>query len=90
MTKESSISLIRYTNMRLSPFFSFAAAVSSVFACDSCNGAKEVVHERHVRRMQPGASPAKSGPRGPLEWGQLNFLQTVSCLLCLKNSIFES
>lgn len=65
--------------MRFSLFFSLAAVIPSTLACESCNGAREVVHERNVRRMQPGSTPAKSGPRGPLEWGQLNFLQTVSC-----------
>jgi hypothetical protein len=65
--------------MRSSLFFGIAAAVSPALACDSCYGpASEVVHERNVRRMQPGAQNATVGPKAPLEWGQLNFLHTVS------------
>jgi len=65
--------------MRSSIIFSLAAAVRAALACDSCYGpASAVVHERHVRRMQPEASNATSGPKAPLEWGQLNFLHTVS------------
>ena len=68
--------------MRSSLFFLTAAAFNSVLACDSCYGpATEVVHERHVRRMQPGAQDATVGPKAPLEWGQLNFLHTVSLFL---------
>jgi hypothetical protein len=64
--------------MRSSTLFGLAAAVSSVIACDSCYGpANEVVHERLVRRMQPGVADATVGPTSPLEWGQLNFLHTV-------------
>lgn len=67
--------------MRFSTTFSLAAAVSSALACDSCYGpSSAVVHERNVRRMQPEASNATSGPKGPLEWGQLNFLHTVGHL----------
>ncbi len=55
--------------------------VASVLACDSCYGpVTDVVHERLVRRMQPEAQSAVSGPSGPLAWGQLNFLHTVSLL----------
>ncbi|KAI9808489.1 MAG: hypothetical protein M1826_004134 [Phylliscum demangeonii] len=32
---------------------------------------------RLVRRMQPHALNATTGPRAPLEWGQLNFLPTT-------------
>jgi hypothetical protein len=65
--------------MRSSLFFGLAAAVSAALACDSCYGpSSEVVHERLVRRMQPGASDATVYPKSPLEWGQLNFLHTVS------------
>ena len=56
--------------------------VSSVLACDSCYGpVTDVVHERLVRRMQPEAQNAVTGPSGPLPWGQLNFLHTVGFLL---------
>lgn len=52
--------------------------VSSVLACDSCYGpVTDVVHERLVRRMQPEAQNAVTGPSGPLPWGQLNFLHTT-------------
>ncbi|TVY17093.1 Secreted protein [Lachnellula arida] len=64
--------------MKFSTAFTLAAAVSSALACDSCYGpSSAVVHERNVRRMQPEASNATSGPKGPLEWGQLNFLHTT-------------
>ncbi|KAH8684865.1 Metallo-dependent phosphatase-like protein [Tricladium varicosporioides] len=59
-------------------FAALAAAVNGVLACDSCYGpSNAVVHERNVRRMQPEASSATTGPRAPLEWGQLNFLHTT-------------
>jgi hypothetical protein len=65
--------------MRSTTLFGIAAAVSSALACDSCYGpASEVIHERNVRRMQPEAQDATVGPKAPLEWGQLNFLHTVS------------
>jgi hypothetical protein len=65
--------------MRASALFSVAAAASGAIACDSCYGpSTEVVHERLVRRMQPEASDATLDPKAPLEWGQLNFLHTVS------------
>ena len=48
------------------------------FACDSCYGPHDdAVHARKVRRMQPEAQSAHTKPRGPLEWGQLNFLPTT-------------
>lgn len=37
-----------------------------------------VGHVRQIKRMQPGAPGAAYGPKGPLEWGQVNFLHTVS------------
>jgi hypothetical protein len=65
--------------MRSTLILGIAAAASTVLACDSCYGpSSEVIHERNVRRMQPGASDATVGPKAPLEWGQLNFLHTVS------------
>jgi hypothetical protein len=65
--------------MLFSVSFGLFAAISAALACDSCYGpSSEVVHERHVRRMQPGASDATVDPKSPLEWGQLNFLHTVS------------
>lgn len=40
--------------------------------CDFRNHPKDI-----IRRMQPDARNATSGPRGPLEWGQLNFIHTT-------------
>lgn len=63
-----------------------ASAFQVVSACDGCYGPSSgpgaVIHERQVRRMQPEASGALSGPKAPLEWGQLNFLHTVSISYC--------
>lgn len=65
--------------MKASTVISVAAAVGVAVACDSCYGpSTEVVHERVVRRMQPGVANAVVGPKAPLEWGQLNFMHTVS------------
>jgi hypothetical protein len=65
--------------MRFSTLFSLAAAVRSASACDSCYGpSTEVIHERNVRRMQPEAVDSPVGPKKQLEWGQINFLATVS------------
>ncbi|KAF2454181.1 Metallo-dependent phosphatase-like protein [Lineolata rhizophorae] len=51
---------------------------SSILACEVCDGAEEeVAMTRMVRRMQPDAQNATTGPKGPLEWGQINFLQTT-------------
>ncbi|KAE8453312.1 hypothetical protein EG329_011379 [Mollisiaceae sp. DMI_Dod_QoI] len=73
--------------MKFPAICSLAAAVSSAIACDSCYGpADEVVHERLVRRMQPEASNAVTGPKAPLEWGQLNFLHTACYLLFLTDT----
>lgn len=66
-----------------------ASAFQVVSACDSCYGPSSgpgaVIHERNVRRMQPEASGALSGPKAPLEWGQLNFLHTVSISYALSD-----
>lgn len=65
--------------MHASLFGLAAAALTAVRACDSCPGpSADVVHERLVRRIQPESSEATVDPRAPLEWGQLNFLHTVS------------
>ncbi|PGH28209.1 hypothetical protein AJ80_00099 [Polytolypa hystricis UAMH7299] len=49
-----------------------------VSACSSCSDpTNEVLHKRLVRRMQPDALNATTKPRGPLEWGQINFLHTT-------------
>lgn len=49
-----------------------------VRACQLCSLPQSpAVLTRHVRRSQPGASDATLSPRGPLEWGEINFLQTT-------------
>ncbi|KAM0453973.1 hypothetical protein ACHAO4_004721 [Trichoderma viride] len=57
------------------------ALLPTALACgsdDSCYGPTNTVeHVRHVKRIQPGAPNAKYGPKGPLEWGQLNILHTT-------------
>lgn len=55
-------------------------------ACESCYGPQNnVIHTRNVRRMQPGAQNATVGPRGPLEWGQINFLHTTDTRKCCQS-----
>jgi hypothetical protein len=58
-----------------------AALFPGAIACGEhdCYGpVDKVEHVRHVKRMQPGAPNATYGPKAPLEWGQVNFLHTVS------------
>ncbi|KAF2672668.1 calcineurin-like phosphoesterase [Microthyrium microscopicum] len=56
--------------------FSFFAEIA--YSCEECAPTnKPVTQTRLVRRMQPGALNATSGPKSPLEWGQINFLQTT-------------
>lgn len=55
-----------------------AAAAIPALACDACQpSANDVVLTRNVRRMQPDAQSAHVQPKGPLEWGQVNFLHTT-------------
>lgn len=59
---------------------SLAAYIAPTYACSSCygpDGANLLHHKRLVRRMQPDALQAEGKPRGPIEWGQINFLQTT-------------
>lgn len=50
----------------------------SATACESCEEpARDVVLTRNVRRMQPDAQNSTTSPKGPLSWGQLNFLHTT-------------
>jgi 2',3'-cyclic-nucleotide 2'-phosphodiesterase (5'-nucleotidase family) len=66
-----------------------ALAVQAL-ACDDCYGPQnDVVLTRHVRRMQPDASNSTSGPRAPLEWGQLNVLHTTDTHGWLEGHIKE-
>jgi 2',3'-cyclic-nucleotide 2'-phosphodiesterase (5'-nucleotidase family) len=54
----------------------WSAFLIEVEACDDCQGS-DVIQTRLVRRAQPGALEALSGPNRPLEWGQINFLHTT-------------
>ncbi|KIW04607.1 uncharacterized protein PV09_04355 [Verruconis gallopava] len=55
-----------------------AVSATSVLACNDCYGSSnDVVLTRRVKRMQPDALGATTGPKGPLEWGQINFLHTT-------------
>ena len=45
---------------------------------DSCYGPSQPgQHVRNVKRAQPSAQNSTSLPKGPLAWGQLNFLHTT-------------
>lgn len=60
-----------------------ASLLPVVLACGSDGGScygptNTIEHVRQVKRMQPGAPGAAYGPKAPLEWGQINFLHTVS------------
>ena len=62
-----------------------AAAVS---ACEECYGSQlDQAYVRNVRRMQPDAQGAIAKPRGPLQWGQLNFLHTTDTHGWLEGSV---
>lgn len=70
---------MRFSTTLVAAAVSFA---STSLACaedgHSCYGPQnDVVLTRKVKRMQPESSNATSGPRAPLEWGQLNFLHTT-------------
>jgi len=46
--------------------------------CDDCTlNKRDSIQTRLVRRMQPDAQNSTSLPRAPLQWGQINFLQTT-------------
>jgi len=64
--------------MLVSTLYALLAVTAVTLACESCYGPQNnVIHTRNVRRMQPDAQGATVGPRGPLEWGQINFLHTT-------------
>jgi hypothetical protein len=70
--------------MKLPRSFVLGTIFTVALACDSCYGpATDGIHVRNVRRMQPGAQNATTKSKGPLEWGQINFLHTVSFLFLL-------
>lgn len=67
--------------MRIQAVLTWAFALRSALlaeACNDCYGPQnDVILTRHVRRMQPESLGATTGPKGPLEWGQINFLHTT-------------
>lgn len=69
---------------------SLVLLASGALACGDCSAPQnEVVQTRLVRRMQPDAQNASSGPKAPLEWGQVNFLQTTDTHGWLEGHIKE-
>jgi 2',3'-cyclic-nucleotide 2'-phosphodiesterase (5'-nucleotidase family) len=79
----------------MSSALSFLSLLPLALACGddggSCYGAsdRDVVLTRNVRRTQPEAQNATSGPRGPLQWGQVNFLHTTDTHGWLEGHIKE-
>ena len=66
------------------------ALSAPVHACQSCeHPEQDVVMTRNVRRMQPDAQNSSALPRGPLSWGQLNFLHTTDTHGWLEGHIRE-
>ena len=62
----------------LHTFLLAALTATTAFAYDSCYGpANPDIHTRLVRSMQPNALDATANPKGPLAWGQLNFIHTT-------------
>ena len=55
-----------------------AGFVGAALGCASCeHPERDITLTRNRPRMQPDAQGAVSQPRAPLEWGQLNILQTT-------------
>jgi 2',3'-cyclic-nucleotide 2'-phosphodiesterase (5'-nucleotidase family) len=83
-----------FTDMRL---LSLATVVSLLAAANACEGdhscygplKDDVVLTRNVRRMQPDAQNTTTRPKGPLEWGQINFLHTTDTHGWLEGHIKE-
>ncbi|KZF24516.1 calcineurin-like phosphoesterase [Xylona heveae TC161] len=76
--------------MRAGHLLGLAPLALTALACDSCYGPQNnVVLTRNVRRMQPDAENATVLPRGPLEWGQINFLHTTDTHGWLEGHIKE-
>ncbi|KAK1589959.1 calcineurin-like phosphoesterase [Colletotrichum navitas] len=66
------------------------AGTPAVLACGSCeHPEQDVVLTRNVRRAQPDSQAAVDAPRGPLSWGQLNFLHTTDTHGWLEGHIRE-
>lgn len=78
-------SILSYIQLPASPhqdkmkFFTVIPLLATaVYACEDCYGSQlDGAHARNVRRMQPDAQGAVARPKGPLQWGQLNFLHTT-------------
>ncbi|KAK1671715.1 calcineurin-like phosphoesterase [Colletotrichum godetiae] len=67
-----------------------AFGAAPALACESCeHPERDVVLTRNVRRAQPDAQAATVAPRGPLSWGQLNFLHTTDTHGWLEGHIRE-
>lgn len=80
--------------MQFSKFGAFVSILAAASACggdNSCYGPlkDDVVLTRNVRRMQPDAQNATTMPKGPLEWGQINFLHTTDTHGWLEGHIKE-
>jgi 2',3'-cyclic-nucleotide 2'-phosphodiesterase (5'-nucleotidase family) len=80
--------------MRFQRLTAIASAIATASACGgdhSCYGPvkDDVVLTRNVRRMQPEALNATTGPKAPLEWGQINFLHTTDTHGWLEGHIKE-
>ncbi|CAG7997550.1 unnamed protein product [Penicillium salamii] len=72
----------------LSPYLALAL-VPVVFACDSCEEGEKSAYPRFTRRMQPQAEDAVTQPRGPLTWGEINFIHTSDSHGWLEGHIKE-
>lgn len=76
--------------VQFATILSLAGLASVALACDDCYGPQtDVVMTRNVRRMQPDAQNATSGPKAPLAWGQLNVLHTTDTHGWLEGHIKE-
>jgi 2',3'-cyclic-nucleotide 2'-phosphodiesterase (5'-nucleotidase family) len=66
-------------------------AITSSCEVNTCSGPllNDVVLTRNVRRMQPDAQNSSTGPKTPLEWGQINFLHTTDTHGWLEGHIKE-
>jgi 2',3'-cyclic-nucleotide 2'-phosphodiesterase (5'-nucleotidase family) len=67
-----------------------AFATSIVSACSSCEGGvKTSVYPRFTRRMQPESLDTTTQPKGPLNWGEINFIHTSDSHGWLEGHIKE-
>ncbi|MCJ1358997.1 MAG: hypothetical protein MMC33_008997 [Icmadophila ericetorum] len=77
--------------MRFLNCLSLLALAALALSCDSCYGPRDdSIHVRNVKRMQPGVPNATALPRGPLAWGQLNFLHTTDTHGWLEGHLKEA